>query len=134
MHQLSISTHFLYFCFTLVLFVCLFLSIYVPLLSSVYFLSLLSALCSVQFLISFPDVSIHFYWLSSVSLGPQLFSLPLSGWSLAWSPYLISVICTCIPQRLHRLDEPEGCACIPDSACLHSYKGCVFFSLSVSAV
>lgn len=67
-NSLPISMHFLYFLFhSISVCLCLFLSIYVPLLSSVYFLSLLSALCSVQFLISFANVYIHFYWLSSVA-------------------------------------------------------------------
>lgn len=79
----------------------LFLSISVPLLGSMYFLSLLSALCSVQFLVSFANVSIHFYWLSSFAWCESrttviLFTPPVGG---VWlGSYLISVICTCIPQ------------------------------------
>lgn len=70
--------------------------------------------------------------LLNVSLGPQLFSFPSCGWSLAWSlPYRCHLYMP--PPNKHCLDELRGCACIPDSDCLHSYKGCVFFSLSVSA-
>lgn len=52
----------------------------------------------------FANVSIHYYGLSSVAQceRPQLFSLPLQlGSSLAWSLYLIAVICTCILPRWH---------------------------------
>ncbi len=119
----------LYFFHFISVCLCLFFPFMLPC-YPLYFLSLLSALCSVRFLISFPNVSIRFYWLSSVARCESwttviLFTPPVGG---VWlGPHLISVICTCIPQG-------KGCACIPDSACLHSYKGCVFFSLSVSAV
>lgn len=58
-------------------YLCLFVPIiYVPLLACVNFLSLLSELCSVQFLIFFANVFYSFL-LVYVSLGPQLFSLLL---------------------------------------------------------
>lgn len=67
-------------------------------------------------------------WLS-VGPGPQLLSCPLlwveSG--LVPLPYLCHLYMP--PPRQHCLDEPRGCACIPDSDCLHAYKGCVFFLL-----
>lgn len=77
-------------------------------------------------------ISIGYHLLLNVSLGPQLFSFPSCGLSLAWSlPYRCHLYMP--PPNKHCLDELRGCACIPDSDCLHSYKGFVFFSLSVSA-
>lgn len=110
---------------------CLILSIYVPLLSSVYFLSLLSALCSIQFLISFLICFYSFLlvivccsmWVldHSYAFYPSYGLWVESGWSL---PYLCHLYMH--SPRQHCLGEPKGYACIPDSTCLHSYKGLSF--------
>lgn len=94
-------------------------------------------LCShYLFLLSFPNVTVHFYSLMLVAQCQSwttviLFPPPVGG---VWlGPYIISVICTCHPPRQHNLTYPED-ACTPDSDCLQSYKGCVFCSLSVGAI
>lgn len=66
------------------------------------FLFVLNSLCShYLFLLSFPNVTVHFYSLMLVAQCLSwttviLFPPPLGG---AWlGPYIISVICTCHPQ------------------------------------
>lgn len=111
-------------------FVCLFVSLYfcLSLFVPIYlcspvslFVFPVSTQCSVRFLVSFSNVSIHFYGSPSVARVCEsltkviLFTHPVGG---AWfGPYLISVICTCIPPGQHCLDEPKK-ACMYTWQCL----------------
>lgn len=92
-----------------------------------YFLSLLSALCSVRFLISFANVlfiSIGYRLLLDVSLGPQLFFLPLLWVESGLVPTLSLSSVHAFLKDVHvHLTVP-----------VYTLIGCVFFSLSVSAV
>lgn len=92
----------LYFCLLVSLYFCLSLFVPIYLCSPVsLFVFPVSTQCSVRFLVSFSNVSIHFYGSPSVARVCEsltkviLFTHPVGG---AWfGPYLISVICTCIP-------------------------------------
>lgn len=65
--------------------------------------------------------------LESVNLGPKLFSLPILWVECDLVPTLSLSSVHASPPGQHCLDEPEKRACIPDSACLHSYERYVFF-------
>lgn len=120
------------FCFTLVLFisVCSYLFMfpcYPMCISCLY--PVLSVPSNFYYLfLMFLFISIGYRLLLNVSLGPQLFSFPVLWVESGLVPTLSLSSVHAAPKA-----ALPGCACIPDSDCLHSYKGCVFFSLSVSA-
>lgn len=119
------------------------MAVFCPAFQSSFFTSALSLfqfvpvyLCSHYLFTIFPQCYCSFLFFNvgcSMSVLDHSYSLsPSCGWSLAWSlHYLCHLYMS--PPRQRSLTYPED-ACTPDSDCLHSYKGCVFCSLSVGAI